>query len=193
MAAEQIAFYWANRLNGMKQMLALTKATFFVKLLKIFILDIYWYCHSFTSILYAVVLCWSIFSEWRSTVWLCMYICTVNYDAWKAQTKSPTMPSILLNSTNITTEKLMPMVEVTTKAAAVAAIPITITKTTNTIITNLSAASSNGQKQRPIIIYPTGKHLSFPTFTMTFIPFQIIAGAFVTFLYLSINFESLLK
>ncbi|XP_055300200.1 uncharacterized protein LOC129567388 isoform X1 [Sitodiplosis mosellana] len=62
------------------------------------------------------------------------------------------MPSILLNSTHITTEKLMPMVEATTKAAAVAAIPITTT--TSTIIKNLSA-SSNGQNKRTIIIYPT--------------------------------------
>ncbi|XP_031632683.1 uncharacterized protein LOC116346655 [Contarinia nasturtii] len=60
------------------------------------------------------------------------------------------MPSI--NSTHITTEKLMPMVEATTKAAAVVAIPITTT--TSTIIKNLSVASSNGQK-RTIIIYPT--------------------------------------
>lgn len=66
------------------------------------------------------------------------------------------MPSILLNSTHITTEKLLPMVEATTKAAAVVAIPIT--KTTSTIITNLSQVSSNSQNKRPtIIIYPTGE------------------------------------
>lgn len=55
----------------------------------------------------------------------------------------------------------MPMVEATTKAAAVAAIPIT--KTTSSIITNLSAASSNGQNKRPtIIIYPTGmRHMDY--------------------------------
>lgn len=57
----------------------------------------------------------------------------------------------------------MPMVEATTKAAAVAAIPIT--KTTSTIITNLSAASSNGQNKRTIIIYPTGMYpLAITTF-----------------------------
>lgn len=51
----------------------------------------------------------------------------------------------------------MPMVEATTKAAAVAAIPIT--KTTSTIITKLSAVGTNGQNKRTIIIYPTGKFL----------------------------------
>lgn len=57
------------------------------------------------------------------------------------------MPGILLN---ITTEKLFPMVEATTTA-------IPITKTTTTIITNLSN-NSHGQSKRPtIIIYPTGK------------------------------------
>lgn len=66
------------------------------------------------------------------------------------------MPSIQLNSSHITTERLIPMVEATTKAAAVAA-TIPITKTTSTIITNLSAASSHGQTKRPTInIYPTG-------------------------------------
>lgn len=64
------------------------------------------------------------------------------------------MPSILLNSTHITTDKLMPMVEATTKAAA--ALP-KITKTTSTFITVLSAASSNGQNKRTIYIYPTGE------------------------------------
>lgn len=81
-----------------------------------------------------------------------------NITTRKAQTKSHIMPSILLNSTHITTEKLMPMVEATTKAAAVAAIPIT--KTTSTIITNLSAVSSNGQNKRTIIIYPTGGYFN---------------------------------
>lgn len=66
---------------------------------------------------------------------------------------STTMASILLNSTHITTGKLLPMVEATTKAAA-AAMPIT--KTTTTIMTNLSVGS-HGQNKRPtIVIYPTG-------------------------------------
>ena len=59
------------------------------------------------------------------------------------------MPSILLNSTNITTEKLMPMVKATTTA-------MPITKTTTRMIMNLSIGS-HGQNKRPtIIIYPTG-------------------------------------
>ncbi|XP_037037511.1 uncharacterized protein LOC119075225 isoform X2 [Bradysia coprophila] len=58
------------------------------------------------------------------------------------------MPGLLLNAANMTTEKLLPMVEATTTA-------IPISKTTTTIITNLSAGS-HGQNKRPtIIIYPT--------------------------------------
>lgn len=64
------------------------------------------------------------------------------------------MPSILVNSTTITTEKILPMVEATTKAAA-AAFPIT--KTTTAIITNLSGGSHGHGNKRTIIIYPTGK------------------------------------
>lgn len=65
------------------------------------------------------------------------------------------MPSILLNSTQISTEKLLPMVEATTKVAA-AVMPIT--KTTTTIMTSLSV-HSHGQNKRPtIIIYPTGAY-----------------------------------
>lgn len=65
------------------------------------------------------------------------------------------MPSILLNSTQITTEKLLPMVEATTKAAA-AVIPIT--KTTTLFIKGLSN-TTHGQNKRPtIIIYPTGAY-----------------------------------
>lgn len=61
------------------------------------------------------------------------------------------MPGLLLNAANMTTEKLLPMVEATTTA-------IPISKTTTAIITNLSAGS-HGQNKRPtIIIYPTGKH-----------------------------------
>lgn len=64
------------------------------------------------------------------------------------------MPGLLLNAANMTTEKLLPMVEATTTA-------IPISKTTTTIITNLSAGS-HGQNKRPtIIIYPTGKHWIF--------------------------------
>lgn len=66
------------------------------------------------------------------------------------------MPSILVNSTAITTEKLLPMVEATTKAAA-AAFPIT-TKTTTAIMTNLSGGSHGHGNKRTIIIYPTGTY-----------------------------------
>lgn len=60
------------------------------------------------------------------------------------------MPGLLLNAANMTTEKLLPMVEATTTA-------IPISKTTTAIITNLSVGS-HGQNKRPtIIIYPTGK------------------------------------
>lgn len=63
------------------------------------------------------------------------------------------MPGIILNAANMTTEKLLPtMVEATTTS-------IQITKTTTTIITNLSAGSHEQNKRPTIIIYPTGKLL----------------------------------
>lgn len=60
------------------------------------------------------------------------------------------MPGIILNAANMTTEKLLPMVEATTTS-------IQITKTTTTIITNLSAGSHEQNKRPTIIIYPTGE------------------------------------
>lgn len=72
------------------------------------------------------------------------------------------MPGLLLNAANMTTEKLLPMVEATTTA-------IPISKTTTTIITNLSAGS-HGQNKRPtIIIYPTGKYRMYATRLCVFI------------------------
>lgn len=71
---------------------------------------------------------------------------------WPMQLK---MPSLLLSAlTNMTTERLRPIVLVATTTAMPP-----ITKTTTTMFRSLSAASTHdAQNKRPtIIIYPTGK------------------------------------